>query len=210
MTCTCCPHERIVALAEHRRMRREQQNNHQTTQRSIISIANIVNSSVGALLIRCIHVSLALEQQAHDRLMTSSCCIHERTGARSHSAANKKVEARTTAEQRNTSSTLLTMVNNSKGTPPGRCIHVSQVLEKQAHDRLMTLSSCMHEENDAAPAHKRMRRKQPPNSALQHHEHYSHRGQQRRKDMGCSAQGVELLRTIASVHRPPNTRLITS
>jgi len=50
----------------------------------------------------------------------------------------------------------------------------------------------MHEENDAAPAHKRMRRKQPPNSALQHHEHYSHRGQQRRKDMGCSAQGVQL------------------
>jgi len=45
-----------------------------------------------------------------------------------------------------------------------------------------------------------MRQDQPPNNRTQHHQHCSHRQQQRREDMGCSAQGVQL--PIPHIHRP--------
>ena len=60
----------------------------------------------------------------------------------------------------------------------------------------MTSTCCLHKRSVAAPAHKRMRREQPQN----HHQHCSHREQQRREDMGCSAQGVEL--PDPRIHRP--------
>ena len=88
---------------------------------------------------------------------------------------------------------IAAIVSSSEGALPVPCIHVSQVLEKQAHSGLMPSTCCTHERSVAAPAHKRMMREQPQNNTTQHHEHCSHRQQQRREGMGCSAQGVPLL-----------------
>ena len=56
---------------------------------------------------------------------------------------------------------------------------VSPRFHQQAHSGLMTSTSCPHERSVATPAHKRMRREQPQNNATQHHQHFSHRQQQR-------------------------------
>jgi len=95
---------------------------------------------------------------------------------------------------------IAAIVSSREGALPFHCIHASSVLEKQAHNGLMTSTCCHHERSVAFPAHKRMRREQPQNNATQHHQHCSHRQQQRREDMGCSAQGVQL--PVLHIHRP--------
>ena len=78
---------------------------------------------------------------------------------------------------------------------------VSPRFYQQAHNGLMTSTCCIYEGSGAVPAHKRMKREQPQNNATQHHQHYGHRQQQRREDMGCSAQGVQLP-AYPHIHRP--------
>ena len=95
---------------------------------------------------------------------------------------------------------MAAIVSNSEGALLVSCIHVSQVLEKQAHNGLMTSICCPYERSVAPPARKRMRREQPQNNANHHRQHCSHRQQQRREDMGCSAQGVQL--PAPHIHRP--------
>ena len=58
---------------------------------------------------------------------------------------------------------------------------VSPRFHQQAHDGLMTFFCCPYERSVAAPAQTRMRREQLQNNATQHHQHCSHRQQQRRR-----------------------------
>jgi hypothetical protein len=52
----------------------------------------------------------------------------------------------------------------------------------------MTFTCCIYERHGAVPAHKRMRREQPPNNTTLYDQHHK----QRREDMGCSAQWFQL------------------
>ncbi len=56
---------------------------------------------------------------------------------------------------------------------------ISPRFHQQAHSGLMTSTCCLYERSVAVTAHKRMRREQPQNNATQHHQHCSHRQQQR-------------------------------
>ena len=74
---------------------------------------------------------------------------------------------------------------------------VSPRFHQQAHSGLMSSICCPHERS-AGPAHKRMRREQPQSNATQHHQHCSHRQQQR----GCVTSPLH-----CSLHsRQPGTR----
>ena len=66
----------------------------------------------------------------------------------------------------------------SRADSPQHRSEVSPRFHQQAHSGLITSTSCPHKRS-AAPAHKRMRREQPQNNATQHHQHCSHRQQQR-------------------------------
>jgi len=132
--------------------------------------------------------------------MTSKCCHHERRGV---IPAHKRMRREQPQNNRTTQRSIISIaaiVSSREGALPAHCIHVSQVLEKQAHSGLMTSNCCTHERSFATPVYKRIRREQPQNNATQHHQHCSHREQQRREDMDCSAQGV-LLHAL-HVHRP--------
>jgi hypothetical protein len=74
-----------------------------TTRRIINNMTQADSCIKGALLVRCIHVSLVLKEQADDGIMIIFPCLHERSFA--VPAHKKSLRRETNAKQRGAAST---------------------------------------------------------------------------------------------------------
>jgi hypothetical protein len=83
----------------------------------------------GALLVRCIHVSLVLNEQADSGIMPIARCLHERSFA---VPAHKKPQARDKRKTTRRSINNMTQAHSGiKGALLVLCIHVSLILKEQ-------------------------------------------------------------------------------